>query len=170
MNRTQPLGGGIAIVAASTILLALVADVSIRTAAASFIPPQTAAVFAAMCSTDEGRIDPAWMRQSFENDHCSLPPEPPVLDGTKASRDQLTAGLAAARRFVASAERYQQCISSYVARRGQEPERNGKSLKGAFVTMETHRIVASQVSEKRVWDQITMAVDDFNAEGSECPQ
>jgi hypothetical protein len=125
---------------------------------------------APICSTgDEGRPDPAWLRQSFENDNCWLPQEPPAVDGTKASRDQLMAGLAAAKKFTASAERYQECIGSYLAQRKQQAQRSGKPMKATLVTIETHRIVASEASKKRVWDRITMAVDTFNAEGSECP-
>jgi hypothetical protein len=171
MNRTRHLGGRIAIVVASAATLAFVAPVSPEPAATSSSPAQTAASFAAICRTgDEVRPDPAWMRQSFENDNCWLPQEPPVVDGTKASRDQLMAGLAAAKKFTASADQYQRCISSYLTQRKQEAERTGKPMKATLVTIETHRIVASEASKKRVWGRIAMAVDIFNAEGSECPQ
>lgn len=93
-----------------------------------------------------------------------------MLDGTKASRDQLMAGLAAAKKFAASADRYQQCISAYLTQRMQETARTGKPMKANVVTIESHRIVASAASKKRVWDRIAMAVDNFNAEGSECPE
>jgi len=156
---------------ASAAILAFVAPVSRESAATSSIPPQTAAAFTAICSTgSQGRPDPAWMRQSFQDDHCSLPDEPPVLDGTKASRDQLIAGLAAAKKYAASADRYQECINTYLVRRKHEAERTDKPMKLTLVAIESHRIVASEVSKKRVRDRIAMAVDDFNAEGSECPQ
>jgi hypothetical protein len=163
MNRIQQLASGA--------ILALVAHVAPESAATSSIPPQTAALFAPICATgDAGRPDPAWIRKSFEGDNCSLPQEPPVLDGTKASRDQLIAGLAAAKKFAASADRYQQCINAYLIQRQQEADRTGKPMKVTFVTIEKHRIVASETGKKRVRERIAMAVDDFNAEGSECPQ
>ncbi len=171
MDRTQKLGGGLTIGVAGALLLGFVAQVSPERAATFSIPPQTAASSAAICRTgDEGRPDPAWMRQSFENDNCWLPQEPPAPDGTKASRDQLMVDLVAAKKFTAAANRYQQCISSYLAQRKQEAERTGQPMKATLVTIETHRIVASEASKKRVWGRITMAVDNFNAEGSECPQ
>jgi hypothetical protein len=170
MRLGQPSGRGTAIVVASAAILTLVTQVSPEPAVSS-IPPQTAASFAAICATgSEGRPDPAWMRQSFEDDHCSLPQEPPVLDGTKASRDQLMTGLAAAKKFAASADRFQQCINSYLTLRQQEAQRAGKPVKLTLVAIETHRIIASEASKKRVRDRIAMAVDDFNAEGSGCPQ
>lgn len=171
MNRIQQIGAGTAIVTASAAILAFMAHASPEPAIPSSILPQTAASPAAICSTgDGGRPDPAWMRQSFENDNCWAPQEPPVIDGTKASRNQLMAGLAAAKKFTTSADRYQQCISAYMARRKKESERNGKPLKPIFTAIETHRMIASEASKKRVWDQIAMSVDDFNAEGSECPE
>ena len=171
MDRTQRWGDKIAMVVASAAILALVGPVSPQPAAASFIPPRIAASFTAICRTgDAGRPDPAWMRQSFEHDDCRLPEEPPVVDGTTASRDQLMAGLAAAKRFAAATERYQTCISAYLTQRKQAAERTAKPMKASFVAIETHRMIASEASKKRVWNRITMAVDTFNAEGSECPQ
>lgn len=170
MNRTQHLSGRIAIAVTSAAILGLVAHAAPQAANTYSIPPQIAASLTAICTTgDQGRPDPAWLRQSFENDHCSAPQEPPVVDGTKASRDQLMAGLAAAKRFAASSERYQECISAYLTQRLQEAQRTGTQIKTSVLTIETHRIVASAASNKRVSDRIAMAVDDFNAEGSECP-
>jgi hypothetical protein len=170
MNRTQHWSGRIAIAVTSAAILGLVAHASPEPANTDAVPPQIAASLNAICRIgDQGRPDPAWLRESFENDHCSAPREPPALDGTKASRDQLMAGLAAARQFAASAERYQECISAYLTQRMQEAQRTGTPVKAAVLTIETHRIVASAASKKRVSDRIAMAVDDFNAEGSECP-
>ena len=163
MKLTQQLAGGV--------ILALVAHVSPESAATSSIPAQTDAAFAAICKTSgEDRPDPAWMRQSFEGDQCSLPQEPQALDGTKASRDELIAGVAAAKKFAASADRYQECINAYLTQRKHEAELTGQPVKLTLVAIETHRIIASEASKKRVHKRIAMAVDDFNAEGSECPQ
>ncbi len=172
MNRTQRSASGIAvIVVASAAILGSAAHEPPEPTSTSSVPPQIAASLTAICRTDDkDRPDPAWLRQSFENDNCWAPQEPPVLDGTRASRDQLMAGLAAAKRFAVSAERYQQCISTYLTRRMQEAEQTGRPMKATVVTIETHRIVASAASKKRVWDQIAMAVDIFNAEGSDCPE
>ena len=170
MRRGQQLGGRTVIAVASAAILTLVTQVSPEPAVSS-IPPQTAASFAAICTTgNEGRPDPVWVGQSFENDHCSLPQEPPVLDGTKASRDQLMTGLAAAKKFAASVDRFQQCVNTYLNQRQQEAQQTGKPVKLTLVALETHRILASETSKKRVRDRIAMAVDNFNAEGSECPQ
>jgi hypothetical protein len=169
MNRAR-VGAGVAILVGSAAILTLAADASPEPAATTLLPPEIAASLIAMCSTGfYRRPDPAWVRQSYQNDHCSLPPEPPALDGTKASRDQLMAGLAAAKKFLASADRYQNCISTYVTQRKQKAERTGTSMQEKLLSIEAQRIAASAASKQRVWDQIAMAVDDFNAEGSECP-
>ncbi len=171
MNRSQHWGGRIAIGLASAAILGFMPPASPQPAATSTLPAQIAASLSAICSTtDEGRPDPPWMRESFENDNCSAPQEPSLPDGTKANRDQLIAGLAAAKKFAASAERYQQCISSYLTERMREAQRTGTPMKANILTIESRRIVASAASKKKVWDQITMAVDTFNAEGSECPE
>ena len=152
-------------------ILGFVPPVSPEPAATSSLPPQIAASLSAICGTaNAGRSDPAWLRQSFENDNCRAPQEPRVPDGTRANRDQLMAGLAAARRFAVSTERYQQCISAYLTERMREAQRTGAPMRATTLTIESHRIVASAASKKRVWDQIAVAVDTFNAEGSECPE
>jgi ribonuclease PH len=144
MNRTQRLAGRIAIVVASVAILGFVPRVSPEAAATSSTPPQIAASLNAICTTrDEGRPDPAWMRQSFENDHCSAPQEPPVLDGTKANRDQLMAGLAAAKQFAAAAERYQECISAYLTQRMQEASAAGNLAENRVSPSPHHALKAA---------------------------
>src|SRR5579871_5677875 len=133
MNLTQQLAGGV--------ILALVAHVTPESAVTPSIPARTDAAFAAICKTSSvDRPDPDWMRQSFEGDHCSLPQEPQALDGTKASRDELIAGLAAAKKFAVAAERYQECINAYLTQRKHESERSGQPVKLTLVAIETHRI------------------------------
>lgn len=182
MNRVQQVGAGIAVVAASAALLVFVAHASpapspppkpvSKPDALSSTPPQTEAALVSICSTvvDDGRPDPLWLRQSFENDNCWAPNEPIAPDGTKASRAQIEAGMRAAKLFMVSADRYQKCISDHLGKERQEERRTRHPASATFVLVETHRLAASDQSKKRVQDAIALAVNDFNADGSGCPE
>ena len=39
----------------------------------------------------------------------------------------------------------------------------------SFVVIENHRIAASRADEKKVSDEVTLAVEQFNSFGSDCP-
>jgi len=171
MNRIH-FSAGTAVVAAGAAIWAFVAHAAPEPAAITSIPPQTEAALATLCGTtvDDGKPDPAWLRHSYENDNCWAPEEPAVIDGTKTTRAKVEAGMLKAKLFMASADRYQKCLSEYLAARQNEATRTGKKLAMTFVTIETHRLVASEASKKRVADQIAMTIDDFNADGSGCPE
>ena len=42
--------------------------------------------------------------------NCTAPVAPAAVDGTTATRDQLVAGITAAKAFIAASDTYQQCI------------------------------------------------------------
>ena len=59
---------------------------------------QAIETFAALCRSEEvvdSRRDPAWVSQSFAGDNCQAPRPPRVIDGAKASREEIVAGMEA---------------------------------------------------------------------------
>jgi hypothetical protein len=115
------------------------------------------------------RPDPAWVVASFGNDHCVAPAMPVPLDGYTASREQIVAGMEAAKSYAAKADAYQQCISNYVAIRKEAAGKDKKPIEAALITIEDHRVIASQADKKKAASQIEVAINAFNEYGSECP-
>lgn len=115
------------------------------------------------------RPDPAWVVASFGNDHCVAPAMPVPLDGYTASREQIVAGMEAAKSYAAKADAYQQCISNYVAIRKAAAGKDKKPIEAALITIEDHRVIASQADKKKAASQIEVAINAFNEYGSECP-
>jgi hypothetical protein len=152
--------------------------VSSRAAAAekiSFAPAPLSApkspTFAATCNLEDGaatdsRPDPAWVNASFANDNCRAPALPARLSGATASRAAIMAYTAAEKRYDAGAAAYQRCIQHFLSAR---PAQRKQSLDVALVMIENHRIVTSRNNEKKVSDQVALAVTQFNAYGSDCP-
>jgi hypothetical protein len=139
----------------------------------SFAPKPQARTFSATCNLEQGladtRPDPAWVGASYADDHCTAPALPARVDGLTASNKQMDAYLAAEKRYDAAAVAYQRCISHVVSARSAQAAKEQKSLDMAFVVIENHRIAASRADEKKVSDQVTLAVEQFNVFGSECP-
>jgi hypothetical protein len=126
--------------------------------------------FPALCdATGDFRPDPAWVRQSFENDHCWAPPMPARLDGFRASRNQIVAGMAAVKRYGAQSDLYERCIRDYVATRQVQARKDGKRMDTVLFILENHRLTADLRNRKKAADQITTAINDFNQYGSDCP-
>ena len=144
----------------------------------SFAPAPSSApkspTFSATCSLKEGvaadsHPDPAWVNASFANDHCWAPVLPARLNGLTASREAIMAYTAAEKRYDAGAAAYQRCIQHFVSARSAEAEQRKQTLDVALVTIENHRIVTSRNDEKKVSDEVALAVTQFNAYGSDCP-
>jgi hypothetical protein len=132
----------------------------------------SADAFGPVCKANQvadSRPDPAWVVASFGNDHCVAPAMPAVIDGYSASREQIVAGMAAAKIYAAKADAYQQCISNYVALRKAAAGKDKKPIEAALITIEDHRILASQADKKKAVNQIEVAINAFNEYGSECP-
>jgi hypothetical protein len=128
--------------------------------------------FGPVCKANQiadSRPDPAWVVASFGNDHCVAPAMPAVIDGYTASREQVVAGMAAAKSYGEKADAYQQCISNYLAIRKEAAGRDKKPIEAALITIEDHRIIASQADKKKAEGQIEVAINAFNEYGSECP-
>ena len=172
------LGAGLVLAAAGCggLLAAYHEPVSTRAAAAeeiSFAPkssPQTG-TFQGTCSVNDGaaadsRPDPAWISASFENDHCWAPVLPARIDGQTASREAITAYVAAEKRYDFGAAAFRRCIQHFVDTR---PAQRKQGLDASLVTIENHRLIASSNNEKKLSAQVAQAVTAFNAYGSDCP-
>lgn len=134
---------------------------------ASLLPAKE--TFAPVCRDDEvlrRPADPAWVGQSFLGDNCQAPSRPPVINGHKASREQIMAGMAAVKTYAAAADAFQKCVSDFVAARKVQ---GGQSLTPSQLIIQNHRILASQRSEETVASQMHMSIMAFNSYGSDCP-
>jgi hypothetical protein len=129
------------------------------------------ATFKPVCRGDEvldSRPDPAWVRQSFNQDNCRAPNLPPLLDGAAATREQVVAAMAASKAYAAAAEAFQMCVSDFVAAKRAEASQGGKALTPSQVIIENHRILVSQRAVERAAAQTRVAINAFNMYGSAC--
>jgi len=126
--------------------------------------------FAAVCKAGEiadSRPDPAWVGASFAHDNCWAPRMPAALDGATAKREQIVAGMAAEKNYLALSDAYQRCIADFVAFR--KARAANKPADGPLMMIETHRIFVAQENKKKAAEQIRIAINAFNEYGSECP-
>jgi len=126
--------------------------------------------FRPVCRGDEvldSRPDPAWVGASFAKDNCRAPSLPPLLDGASASREQVVAAMAAAKRYAAAAGAFQKCVSDFVAAR--RSAQGGAALTPSQIIIENHRILVSQRAAETAAAQVRVAINDFNSYGSDCP-
>ncbi|HYS46716.1 MAG TPA: hypothetical protein VEM35_09765 [Rhizomicrobium sp.] len=124
--------------------------------------------FAPICKSGEitdSRPDPVWVGASFADDKCRAPRVPAPVDGFTASREQVVAGMAAVKNYIAASDAFQRCIHDFVAARKADK----KPIDMSLVIIETHRVIASENSKKKVADQVKVAINAFNEYGSECP-
>jgi len=127
--------------------------------------------FKPVCRGDEvldSRPDPAWVSQSFNKDNCRAPLLPAALDGTAVTRDQVVAAMAEAKRYAAVAHEFQRCVSDYVAAKRIEAARGGAPLTPSQIIIENHRILVSQRAVQTAAAQVRVAINAFNAYGSDC--
>jgi hypothetical protein len=160
--------GFLAVLASPVALHAMVAPPPVKPAAqraqtASFVPTCSAAA-----QVVDSRSDPAWVGASFSGDNCWAPALPAAFDGANASREQIVAALATAKSYRAKADAYQECIASAVSSRKAAAEKTGRPLDVAFMTIETHRITASEDNKKKAEALVAAEVEAFNLPGSEC--
>ena len=140
----------------------------------SALPAQVAAgkPFAAVCKAGEiadSRPDPAWVGASFAHDNCWAPRMPAAMDGATAKREQIVAGMAAEKSYLAQSDAYQKCIADFVAFRKAQADKANKPADGPLVVIECHRIFVAQENKKKAADRIKVAINAFNEYGSECP-
>jgi hypothetical protein len=128
--------------------------------------------FKPVCRGDEvldSRPDPAWVSQSFNKDNCQAPLLPAAVDGFSATREQVVAAMAEAKRYAAASDAFQKCVSDFVATKRMEAARGGRSLTPSQTIIENHRILVSQRSKEKAAAQVRVAINAFNEYGSECP-
>ena len=170
------------IVAAGTFLLvALAASASLlmakpapqQSAPASFAPAPAGTAFVPTCKAGEAvadtRPDPAWVGQSYAGDNCLAPAMPRPLNGLTASRPQVTAAMAAMKKYSAAAQEYQRCIGDFITAKQAVAQKAKLSLANSLILIEDHRITASQANQKKAAAQVTLAINQFNSYGSDCP-
>ena len=129
--------------------------------------------FKPVCRGDEvldSRPDPAWVRQSFKRDNCQAPNLPPMLDGARATREQVVAAMDEAKAYAAKAEAFERCVSDFVAAKRAEVQAGGKGLTQPQVIIENHRILVSQRAAEQAAAQVRVAINAFNHYGSSCEQ
>jgi hypothetical protein len=132
--------------------------------------PLSGASFAAICKNNavaDSRPDPAWVLASYENDNCRAPAMPATLDGTKATRAQIVAGMAAVTRYAGRAQAFEKCIANAVALRKTQ---TGAATGRSFLLVETHRMLVSEKNRKQADARIAAAINAFNEFGSECAE
>ena len=173
-NIWKKAGWGVALFAAVATPGALYAVRAAPERGPTALPAQVAAAkpFAAICKAGEvvdSRPDPAWVGASFAHDNCWAPPLPQRLDGFKATREQIVAGMAAAKRYAVQSDAYQRCIADFVALRKAEADKGEKQLSTPLVVIETHRILVAQENKKKADAAIKLAINAFNEYGSGCP-
>jgi hypothetical protein len=158
------------VVASPEILHAAIARPKLAPAAQA----ASANTFVPTCSASQvvvdTRPDPAWVGASFAHDNCWAPAMPAPIDGAAATRDQIVAGMAAEKRYDALAAAYQKCIGNFVVARKAEADKVKKPLDVALITIEDHRIAASENNKKKLAVLTDNAIEAFNSFGSQCDQ
>jgi hypothetical protein len=127
--------------------------------------------FKPVCRGDEvldSRPDPAWVSQSFNKDNCRAPLLPAALDGTAITREQVVAAMGEAKRYAAAADEFQRCVSDFVAAKRTQTAQGGAPLTPSQIIIENHRILVSQRAVQTAAAQVRVAINAFNAYGSDC--
>jgi hypothetical protein len=125
--------------------------------------------FAPVCKSGEvvdSRPDPAWVGASYGGDHCQAPALPRPVNGLTASREQVVAAMAAAKRYNASAVVFQKCVRDFIAFLAAGA---ATPLNPAQMIIENHRLAASARSQQTIAALTRGTINDFNRYGSDCP-
>jgi hypothetical protein len=115
------------------------------------------------------RPDPAWVDASFANDKCAAPEIPALINGYTATREQIVAGMEATKNYMVRADAYQRCVGDFIAFQKTQADKHNKPVNANLITIENHRITASQANKKKADTLIKVAINAFNELGSECP-
>ena len=97
-------------------------------------------------------------------DNCQAPRPPKVIEGAKASQQEIVAGMAAAKTYAAAVDTFQKCVSDFVAAR-----KAARPLTPSQAIIQNYRILVSQKTTQTVAAQTRVAIVAFNRYGSECP-
>lgn len=98
---------------------------------------------------------------AFADDACPVPPTPAVVDGATASRDQLVAGIAAVKTYIAASDTYQACISDYLKAQTADADKNKKPVDPALIQAEGGKVTANQNSKQTVGDAINVSIGAY---------
>jgi len=171
----KQVGTGMVLVAAAavagTFYAAKATPEPVKPAAVSRSVPAGDKPFAPICKSDgviEGRPDPAWVGQSYANDHCRAPRMPALVNGVTASREQVVASMAAEKNYAAAAGEFERCVQQFVEARKTEASKSGASINAPLVIIENHRIAASQRNTQLVAARVRATIVSFNEYGSDC--
>jgi len=91
---------------------------------------------------------------------CTAPDAPAPVDGTTATRDQLVAGITAAKAFIAASDTYQQCILDDISKQKAAATKD-KPFDPNIEKAETAKGLANQADKVKVGDQINGAVGAY---------
>jgi hypothetical protein len=115
------------------------------------------------------RPDPAWVAASFAHDNCEAPQLPSLINGYTATYQEIVAGMAATKSYMARADSYQRCVGDFITLENAQAGKDHKPVNANLITIENHRIAASQANKKKADTLIKVAIDAFNDLGSVCP-
>ena len=98
---------------------------------------------------------------AFAEDSCPVPPQPAVVDGSTATKDQVMAGIAAVKTYIAASDTYQGCLNDYINAAKAEADKNKQPLDPALVKLEEDKATASQNSKQTVGDAINTSIGAY---------
>ena len=98
---------------------------------------------------------------AFAEDSCAAPLVPAVVDGNTASRDQIVAGIAAVKAYIALSDDYQACIGDYLTAQKAQADKDKKSMDPALSRAESDKITANQNSKQAVGDAINVSIGAY---------
>ncbi len=157
-------------IAAGTLLLIALGALGSVAVAGRGASPTVPSRFAPVCEGDgDSRPDPAWTKASYAADGCWAPVMPVAVNGHVATRAQVVAAMAAAKRYAALSDGFRRCIGNFLAARQVRAAQGGTVLAASLVTIENHRIAVNLRESRKAADQARMSIEDFNAYGSDCP-
>jgi hypothetical protein len=82
---------------------------------------------------------------------------------------EIVAGMAAAKRYAASADEFQGCIRDFLTAERARADKANKPLAMPLLVIENHRLLASEKDKKLVESRMRAEIVAFNEYGSECP-
>ena len=80
---------------------------------------------------------------------CTAPTAPAAVDGTTATKDQLLAGIKAAKAFIAASDAYQECLGDDLKAQKKRPRPNKKPLDPSIEKAATPRVATTRRRSKR---------------------
>jgi hypothetical protein len=92
---------------------------------------------------------------------CTAPTAPTAVDGTTATKDQLIAGINAAKAFIAASDTYQECLNTSLEAQKKIAEANKVPLDPSITNDIATKGGDSQTQKERVGAQINAAVTAY---------